>query len=172
MGLRASFARRPIDDRHRVSSFYWGDEASRECAQHARDILANLNRGALVGKTLRAVRFPGVVPAVEHDPRAAAVRVQRQITSGRRPLPVGRLTVQPHGGSVQSAGEGIYQHGDAGEELRIADLGTTRDAHVARSLEPQLHIDLAVVSPDPLMGPKPPPKLRFEPTIVPSSRTA
>jgi hypothetical protein len=49
-------------------------------------------------------------PAVEHDQRAAAVRVQRQITSGRRPLPVGHLTVQPHGGRMQSAGERIYQH--------------------------------------------------------------
>jgi hypothetical protein len=38
---------------------------------------------------------------------------------------------------VQSAGEGIYQHGDAAEELRIGELGTTRDAHAARNLEPE-----------------------------------
>jgi hypothetical protein len=38
---------------------------------------------------------------------------------------------------MQSAGERIYQHGDAAEELRIAELGTTRDAHAARSLEPE-----------------------------------
>jgi hypothetical protein len=133
VGRRASFARRPIDDRHRVSYFYWGDEASQECAQQARDILANLNRAATVCMSCQVggvqdvfrgmhtiTRTPDDVrgpsdsrvwsqsahqggPAVEHDQRAAAVRVQRQITSGRRPLPVGHLTVQPHGGRMQSA---------------------------------------------------------------------
>ena len=47
-------------------------------------------------------------PAVEHDQRAVVVRAQRQITSGRRPLPVGHLTVQTHGGRMQSAGDRIY----------------------------------------------------------------
>jgi hypothetical protein len=36
---------------------------------------------------------------------------------------------------MQSAGERIYQHGDAAEELRTAELGTTRDAHAARILD-------------------------------------
>jgi hypothetical protein len=65
------------------------------------------------------------------------VRAQRQITSGRRPLPVGHLTMQPHGWPHAVGRRENLQHGDAAEKLRIDELGTTRDAHAARSLEPE-----------------------------------
>ena len=140
---RANFARRPIDDRHRVSCFYWGDEASQECAQHARDILANLNRGALVGMTSAVRPIPRCGPSGERSTRRSGACPASD--HKRTPTP---SSWPPYGATAQwqravGRRERIYHHGDADEALRIADSGTTRDAHAARSLEPRTRTSTA-----------------------------
>ena len=70
-------------------------------------------------------------PAVEHDQRAVAVRVQRHLIGERRPLPAARQPPQRHGGRIEFAGERIDKRGDAAEKLRLADIGITRDAQAA-----------------------------------------
>src|ERR1019366_6581626 len=157
----------PVDELSRVSCFYWGDEASQECAQQARDILANLNRAATVcmscqvggvqdvfrgmhtiTRTPHDVRGPSDSqvwsqsahqggPAVEHDQRAAAVRVQRQVTSGRRPLPVGHLTVQPTVAACSRPERESTSTATQAKNCESLNWGTTRDAHATRSLEPE-----------------------------------
>ena len=86
MERRASFALRTVDGLPRVSCFYWDDEACQECAQHARDILANLNRGALVGMTSAVRPIPRCGPRAPTwvDQRSSTINAPQRCVSSVR----------------------------------------------------------------------------------------